>query len=232
MNNCEIPQHIGILMDGNRKWATARGLSKKEGHSTGAEVFKKIAVDCANLNIKYLTTYMFSLENWNRSKEEVNNLLEILLDIFYDYEYFVKNNIRVRIIGSRKGLDSSIISCIKTIESETSACSRMNLSIAFNYGGRNEIVEALDSILMNMKKENMYRSVTEKIINQHMQSKELPEVDLIIRTSGVKRLSTFLLWKTSYSEIIFIDKYWPDFTKEDLIDCISVYNKKKRRCER
>lgn len=224
-----IPNHIGILMDGNRKWASAKDMSIKEGHSCGAENLKRVCVECKNMGINYLTTYAFSVENWKRSEEEVSNLLNVIEDLLLSIEFYKSNNIKVKVIGARQNLSDKLLYAIQKVEAETNECNGITLSIAVNYGGMEEIVDAFNLILDDISNGKNIAEIDEKVLENYLQSKGLPELDVIIRTSGVKRLSRFLLFKSSYAEIIFIDKYWPDFNSEDLWACMSEY--KKRVCE-
>lgn len=231
ISNLCLPAHVGILMDGNRKWAASLGIRKEDGHIRGKENLKKICLAAKKLGIEYLTTYAFSIENWKREREEIQSLINIIKELFEETKFFVENDICVRVIGEKIGLEEKVLNSIDTLESLTQNCSKMILTIAFNYGGFHEIISATKRIY-NVGNELQINNITENVVNRYMQSNYLPELDLIIRTGNVKRLSRFLIWKSSNAELIFLKKYWPEFNESDLIDCLIEYSNRKRNSKR
>ena len=210
-----LPQHIGIIMDGNGRWAKKRGLPRSAGHSAGADSLKKIITEANNLGVKYITVYAFSTENWKRPKEEVDYLMSLLLDYLRNAEKTLSGeNVVIRVIGSRKGLSEEICRQIIKTENFTKNNTGIVMNIALNYGGREEIVNAVKNICKDVK--DLYTA------NQ-------PDVDLLIRTSGEQRLSNFMLWQVSYAEMWFTDKLWPDFKPADLHKAIIDFQNRGRR---
>lgn len=222
-----IPTHVGILLDGNRKWAALNGLEKEDGHMCGKENIKKISIAAVKMGIEYLTMYAFSIENWKRDEEEVRNLINIIDELFKEIEFFVDNDICVKVIGRRMDLEEGLRGDIENLEASTRHGSNLTLTIAFNYGGFDEIVSAARKLL-DVSYDLQVDKLTENLINRYMQSNYLPELNLVIRTGNVKRLSRFLIWKSSNAELIFMNKYWPDFNETDLAWCLEEYNKRKR----
>ncbi len=226
-----IPKHIGIIMDGNGRWAKKRGLPRSAGHRMGAKVLEQITRDAGHLGVRYLTVYAFSTENWKRPKEEIDALMKLLSEYLDDYKRLIGDeDIRVRIIGSYDGLGDDIISKIKNIEEKTKDNSAITLNIALNYGGRDELVTAVRKIAESVKEgEFSAEDITEKTISDSVYTSYMPDPDFIIRPSGEYRLSNFLLWQSAYSEFWFSDILWPDFTREDLIQAIIDFQKRNRR---
>lgn len=231
MDNDNFPTHIGIIMDGNRRWAREKKLPVKLGHKTGADTLKKIAKYANKIGLKYMTVYAFSTENWNRSQEEVNVLMRLLKEYIEDFTKTADlENIQVQVVGDinrlSEDLQNSIHKCIQRTENNTG----LVLNIAFNYGGRDEIVKMTQKIAEEVQAGNLSISeIDEKTIENHLYTKGIPDVDLLVRTSGEMRTSGFLLWKISYAELLFIEKYWPEFTEKDLDFAISEYQKRNRR---
>ena len=222
-----IPQHVAIIMDGNGRWAKKRFLDRRFGHKAGASTLENISEIASDLGIKYLTVYAFSTENWKRSNEEVSgimNLLRIYLDKYIKKSG--KNDIVMRIIGDRSRLDEDIRKKMDTLEAVTKDKNGMVLNLAINYGGRDDIVRAVKSIVKNGIPEE---DITEETISEHLDTKDCPDPELLIRTSGENRISNFLLWQLAYSEFYFTDRLWPDFSEKDLIDAIRSYQNRDRR---
>lgn len=225
-----MPKHIAIIMDGNRRWAKERGLERKLGHKAGADTLEELTYFANDIGLEYLTVYAFSTENWKRTEEEVGALM-LLLKAYVDK--FLKrantNNIRIRILGDIERLDKDLKSSIEKIVEESSKNTGLTLNIAFNYGGRAEIVRAVKQISEKVEKHEMkIEDITEETISDNLYTAGQPEPDLLIRTSGELRLSGFLLWQLAYTEFLFMDKYWPDFSKEDLLDAIKTFQDRKR----
>ena len=222
-----LPQHIGVIMDGNGRWAKKRGLPRSAGHSAGADTLKKIVTECNNMGVKYITVYAFSTENWNRPKEEVDFLMNLLLDYLKNAEKTLAGeNVVIRAIGSRKELTEEIQQQIIKTEKFTAKNSGIVMNIALNYGGREEIINAVKEII---KSGADISDIDEDLFSSYLYTKNQPDIDLLIRTSGEQRLSNFLLWQNSYSEFWFTDKLWPDFGKADLYDAILDFQKRNRR---
>lgn len=227
MNN--VPRHIALIMDGNGRWAKKRGLPRILGHKEGANRIMDVVVKAKELGIEAVTMFAFSTENWNRPKEEVTyifNLLEKLLK--KGKEKFRKNNIKVKFIGNIDELSNRYQKIIlKTIE-ETRDNNGIVMNLAINYGSRNEIIRAIKDISLDYK-ENKIDEISEEVFERYLMTSELPPVDLLIRTSGEVRISNFLLWQIAYSELIFTSTYWPDFDGEELEKCIEEYSSRDRR---
>ena len=226
-----LPLHIAIIMDGNRRWAKQKNLDVRLGHKKGAENLETIVKYCNKIGIKYLTVYAFSTENWKRTKEEVGALM-LLLQNYLDL--FAKTadaeNIRIKMIGSREGLSDGLLKKIDNTVEGTKNNTGLTLNVAFNYGGRDEIVKAVKKIASNIKNENIdIEDIDEKLISENLYTKDMPDPDLMIRTSGEIRTSNFLPWQLVYSEFYFTNKLWPDFSTEDLDDAIIEYSKRTRK---
>ena len=226
-----MPKHIAIIMDGNRRWAKERGLDPKLGHKEGAETLEKIASYANEIGLKYMTVYAFSTENWKRTKEEVGALMMLLeryLDKFLNRESL--RNIRIRLLGDVEGLTPSLKERIYKIVEKSKDNTGLTLNIAFNYGGRDEIVRAVKKIAEKVKNnETNIDEIDENMVSNNLYTQGEPEPDLLIRPGGEVRISNFLLWQLAYTEFIFIDKYWPDFSKDDLLEAIKIYEKRNRK---
>lgn len=226
-----MPEHIGIIMDGNGRWAKKRGLPRNAGHKKGAEVFKTIARHCRDIGVRYLTVYAFSTENWKRPKEEVDGVMNLLKSYLMDLDLGKKEHMKIRFIGDLAPLDDELKALIAKAEAEN-----VNLpddatviQIALNYGGRDEILHAVKMIASDVSEGKAdIGSLTEDDISRRLYS-DTPECDLIIRPSGEMRLSNFLLWESAYSEYVFMDVLWPDFTPDDLDRAIEEYRGRNRR---
>ena len=230
MEKENMPQHIAIIMDGNRRWAKERGLEQKLGHREGAETLEKIANYANDIGIKYLTVYAFSTENWKRTKEEVGWLMALLKS--YVDKFLKKtslNNIQVRVLGDIEKLDNDLQESIKKIVNESNKNTGLVLNIAFNYGGRAEIVRAVKKISNDVQTGKLnIEDITEKTVSDNLYTAGEPDPDLLIRTGGELRTSGFLLWQIVYTEFVFVDKYWPDFSEKDLDNAIDIYEARKR----
>ncbi len=226
-----IPEHVAIIMDGNGRWAKKRLMPRNFGHKAGAKVVEQICEDAYNLGIKYLTVYAFSTENWRRSVEEVTGIMNLLRNYLTDsIERASKNNMRVKIIGDRTALDKDIVEKIEELESKTSGYDGLTFTIALNYGGRDELRRGIQSIASDIKSGKLeVNDITEDKISTYLDTSDLPDPDLMIRTSGEVRLSNYLIWQLAYAEFCFMEVLWPDFTIEHLKDAIRYYNGKERR---
>lgn len=226
-----LPVHIGIIMDGNGRWAKKRGLPRSLGHREGAKTLEKITRFAGDIGIRYVTYYAFSTENWKRPTKEVEALMRLMVDYLDDYERLLGGeDIRIRIIGKREGLSDEILEKIKIVEEATKHNSKITMNIAINYGGREDILNAVKRISTAVKNGEMSPDeITEDDINSNLYTYYMPDPDLIIRPSGELRLSNFLMWQSAYSEFWFSDINWPDFTKDDLLKAISDFQKRNRR---
>lgn len=222
-----IPYHLGIIMDGNRRWARAHGLPTLYGHKKGYDKIIKMGDLCLEKGIKILTVYAFSTENWNRSKKEVGYLMRLLKrGLTREIRSLHKKNIKIQVIGRIKELSKDLQKAIKETMALTKNNTRGILNIAINYGGRPEIIDAVKKL---MAKKLTPVKITEKLIAENLYTAGLPDPDLIIRTSGEQRLSNFLTWQSAYSELYFIKKHWPDFSEKDLDEAIKEYSRRQRR---
>lgn len=226
-----LPKHIGIIMDGNGRWAKKRGLPRSAGHSAGAESLKKIVTEANKLGVKYVTVYAFSTENWKRPKEEVDYLMNLLMDYLINAEKTLAGeNVVVRAIGSRKELSEEMRRQIKKTEEFTKNNTGVVLNIALNYGSRDEILNAIKNIYSDIEQGKLeIGDIDEEKFADYLYTAGQDEVDLLIRTSGEKRLSNFMLWQVSYAEMWFTHKLWPDFKPKDLRQAIYDYQNRGRR---
>jgi len=231
MDDMTLPTHIAIIMDGNRRWARKKGLPIKLGHKQGAETLKKIVRHANKIGVKYITVYAFSTENWQRSEEEVNALMLLLQNYLDDFAKEADTeNIVIQVIGDRTALSEKLNESIDKTILRTKSNTGTIFNIALNYGGRLEITTAAKNIAKDYKDGKIkLEDIDEGLLSKYMYTKDLPDPDLLIRTSGELRISGFLPWQTVYSELYFIDKLWPDFTADDLDDAIKNYNTRKRR---
>lgn len=231
IDTSRLPQHIGVIMDGNGRWAKKRGLPRSAGHSAGAEALKKIVTEANNLGVKYITVYAFSTENWKRPQSEVAYLMSLLLDYLKNAEKTLAGeNVVIRCIGSRKELSEEIQEQIIKTEKFTSANDGIVMNIALNYGAREEITNAVKTISEKVKTgELSCDDITDETIEENLYTAHQPDVDLLIRTSGEQRLSNFMLWQVSYAEMWFTDKLWPDFKPADLRQAIVDFQNRGRR---
>ena len=221
-----LPTHIGIIMDGNGRWAKKRGLPRTAGHSSGAKTFQKIARYCNKIGIKYLTVYAFSTENWKRPKDEVDAIMKLLHDYLVDSVNFQDENIKVKFLGDMAMLDDELNRLIKKAEDDSKDATGLNLNIALNYGGRDEIVRTVRK--MAERGDNL-AELTDSMLSDNLYTAGMPDTDLIIRPSGEYRLSNFLIWQSAYAEYWFTDRLWPDFSEKDIDEAISAYAQRDRR---
>lgn len=231
MDKNRLPAHIAVIMDGNGRWAKKRGLPRIMGHKEGAESVRVITESCAELGIKYLTFYAFSTENWKRPEPEVKFLMS-MLDAYLKRERatIMKNNIRFKSIGDRKKLPAVVVKKINMLEKESAKNTGLTMILALNYGSRDEIKNAVIKIAKKVKKgETAPSDITEKMIEENLYTKGVPDPDLMIRTSGEMRISNFLLWQLAYSELYITATLWPDFRKKELVAAIENYQARDRR---
>lgn len=221
-----LPQHIAIIMDGNGRWAKKKGLPRTAGHIAGAKTFKNIARYCNKIGLKYLTVYAFSTENWKRPADEVEGIMNLLRDYLKDAENFKDENIRVRFIGDRTPLADDIKELMAKNENDSKNATGLTLYIAINYGGRDEIVKAVQKIVKSGVKPN---DINEQLISDMLFTYDCPDPDFIIRPSGEYRISNYLIWQSAYSEFWYSDILWPDFTEKHLEKAIADFNKRNRR---
>lgn len=223
----DLPRHIGYIVDGNRRWAQAHGLPKYEGHLAGYNTLKDVALATLEAGVEYMSAYVFSTENWKRDKDEVSKLLGLVLKLVTsDLPDFDKHQIRLVVMGDRSDLPSRILDAITKAESETAKNTRGTLALCFNYGGQREIVDAIKKVVQSGVDPN---EIDEALVEQYLYQPEVPACDLIVRTSGEQRLSNFQLWRSAYSELLFIDKNWPDMTADDVTAILDEYKSRKRR---
>ncbi|MDD6563796.1 MAG: isoprenyl transferase [Clostridiales bacterium] len=226
-----LPRHIGIIMDGNGRWAKKRGLPRSMGHKAGAEALKKIVTEANKMGIEYITVYAFSTENWKRPKEEVDYLMNLLMDYLINAEKTLAGeNVRIRAIGSRKELSEEMCRQIEKTENLTKDRDGIVMNIALNYGGREELVHSARRLCRMVKNGELNPDdITDSDIEDGLYTVNQPDVDLLIRTSGEQRLSNFMLWQVSYAEMVFVKKAWPDFKPRDLCECIRIFQGRGRR---
>ena len=218
------PVHLGLIVDGNRRWAKLNGLPTLEGHKAGYRNLLTIAEAAFTQGVKYLSVYAFSTENWNRSQQEVAYLMGLITQIFrQDVAKLKDKGIRLRWMGSESGLESRLIQQIRAAEAETAPGKAGQLLLCFNYGGRAEIAQALSALASSGEE------VSEQTIGKYLYSPDVPDADLIIRTSGEQRLSNFMLWRAAYAEFAFTERLWPDFSVDDLRTCLDDYKTRQRR---
>ena len=226
-----VPLHVAIIMDGNGRWAKARGLPRAIGHQRGAEAARRTVQGAAELGIGYLTLFGFSSENWSRPATEVDDLMQLLR--FYlerEIEELHRNGIRLSVIGDRQRLSPAIVRLIENAEAMTSANARMRLTMALSYGGRAEIAAAARRIAIDVAAGRIAADrVDEDLVQRYLFTADMPDPDLVIRTSGEKRFSNFLLWQSAYSELVFVEKHWPEFGKDDLAAAIQEFSGRERR---
>ena len=231
MDNLVIPRHVAVIMDGNGRWAKAKGLPRKMGHVQGGKNVEDLLYVCDDLGIKYFTVYAFSTENWKRSEDEVAALMTLLRSYLSSgFKKAAKNNVRIRIIGDRTRLAPDIQKLIEDLEEDSKNTTGLQFQIAINYGGRDEIVRMMRKTAEDVKSGKVNpEDINEEFISNNLDTKDIPDPDLLIRTSGEQRLSNFLLWQIAYSEFYIADCHWPDFNKDELVKAIEDYNKRDRR---
>lgn len=227
----EIPKHVAIILDGNGRWARAKGLPRNAGHVQGARVVEDMCEITYNMGIQYFTVYAFSTENWSRPKDEVDALMKLLRNYMVNAKKRAnKNNMCVRVIGDKTGLDWDLQESIRDLEESTKNNTGLHFQIAINYGGRDEITRAVRRLSADVAEGKLEAdSVTEETLNSYLDTAGLPDPDLLIRTCGEQRISNFLLWQLAYTEFYFCDKAWPDFNKKELERAIESYNTRNRK---
>ncbi len=231
LKNGKLPKHLAIIMDGNGRWAKQKGRLRVFGHEHGVKAVRDVAVNCSKLGIKYLTLYAFSTENWKRPKIEVDTLMKLLVSsLKKELHTLNENDIKLNAIGNIESLPSRALAELKEVMAKTSQNSTMTLTLALSYGSREEIKNAIQSISVKVKNNIISpENIDETIINNHLYTRNLPDVDLLIRTSGEHRISNFLLWQIAYAELYFIDVFWPDFKEHHLLEAIKNYQHRERR---
>lgn len=219
-------QHIGIIMDGNGRWAKKRFLPRVAGHIQGVNALKKVITHCDNINIKYLTVFAFGRENWQRPQDEVGFLMKLVYKkLNSELTELHQKNAKIKFIGDRTRLSTQLIDTINSAEEKTKNNTGLVFNMCFDYSGQHDIIQAVNRIIKN----NEYTEITEEILAKHLYTNDMPNPELVIRTSGEHRLSNFLLWQSAYSELYFTDTYWPDFSPQDLDTAISWYKNRERR---
>lgn len=223
----QLPKHVGYIIDGNRRWAKQHGIPTYEGHLAGYNTLKDIAIETHKAGVEYISAYVFSTENWKRSADEVKKLMALVLKLVSsDLPEFKKRNIRLRIAGTRSGVAPKILRAIDKAEKETEHNTGGTFVLCFNYGGQLEIADAVKQIIASGVSAD---EVTEELIAEHLYTPEVPPLDVVVRTSGEQRLSNFMLWRSAYSEFIFLEKNWPDMTKDDVASIMKEYARRHRR---
>ena len=231
MTNMKIPNHVAVILDGNGRWAKKRLMPRNYGHMQGAKTVEKICTEAWNMGIKYLTVYAFSTENWKRPAEEVEALMKLLTKYLDDFKKRSESeDMRLRVIGDKTGLDDEIRAKIAEIEEITKDNQGLNFTIAINYGSRDEMVRAMKKVALDVKEGKVLpEDISEDMFENYLDTIGIPDPDLLIRTSGEQRLSNYLLWQLAYTEFYFTDVLWPDFSRKDLEDAVIAYNKRDRR---
>ncbi len=231
LSDIQLPVHVGIIMDGNGRWAKKRGLPRKAGHSEGAKTFRKITRYCSEVGIKYLTVYAFSTENWKRPQDEVNSLMKLFKSYLEEaLSDFKDDDIIVKFIGDKSHFTEDLQQLMIENEGSSKNRSGMVLNIAMNYGSRDEIVRAVKNICADVKQGKISDSdINESLISNYLYTAGQPDPDLIIRPSGEYRISNFLLWQSAYTEFVIMNKLWPDFETSDLDEAIKIYSQRNRR---
>lgn len=229
--SCRIPRHVAIIMDGNGRWAQMRGKERLYGHMQGVESVRNVIKAARSHGVGYLTLYVFSTENWGRPREEVDGLMEILCgSIVREMDALVENGARIRIIGDREAMSEKVQRHLTLIEEGTAQCSQLTVALALNYGAREEIAAAVREIAREVEKGGLApEQIMAENIAAHLYTKDMPDPDLLIRTSGEVRLSNFLLWQTAYTELYFTDTLWPDFSEKDFAVALEEYARRDRR---
>lgn len=222
-----IPRHVGIIVDGNRRWAKRHGIPTYEGHLAGHNTMLEVLPEFHKAGVQYVTLYLFSTENWNRSKDEVSRLMSIIMKVFTDdMKLFHANQLRIRVLGEEMNLSKKVLATLRRAEAETAHYTEGTVAICFNYGGQTEITQAVKKIVQSGVEPD---DITEELITANLYAPDVPPIDIVVRTSGEQRLSNFMLWRTAYSELFFIKKMWPDMTKDDVKAILKEYSRRQRR---
>ncbi len=231
MEKLQIPVHIGVTMDGNGRWAQARGKPRTDGHREGIKALRKLVEYAIRHGIRYLTVFSFSSENWRRPKSEVEFIFKLLRRfVESDLQKLHANNVRIRILGDREELEAGLQDIITEVERKTQNNTGLNLNVAFNYGGRAEIASAVQKIARAVsRKEILPDDIDENLIERTLFTNEIPDPDLLIRTGGEQRISNFLVWQSAYAELVFLDVLWPDFDEEDFVKSLEIFSSRQRR---
>lgn len=231
LEDLKIPNHVAIIMDGNGRWAKSKGLNRIEGHKAGVKTVSQIVEAATKLGIKYLTLYSFSSENWNRPEAEVGGLMDLFrLNLESQYEVMMQNGIRLHAIGDLKKLPFAVRKSLEYVINKTSSNKNLNLVLAISYGSRDEILEAVRSTCLDVQSGKIkVEDISHEYFRHNFWSSNIPDPDLLIRTSGELRVSNFLLWQIAYTEIIVLDQYWPDFNEDSLQNCLIEYSKREIR---
>jgi undecaprenyl diphosphate synthase len=227
----KVPQHVAIIMDGNGRWARQQSLSRLEGHKRGSEVAREIVTAASRIGISYLTLYAFSSENWRRDPHEVSGLMALLKHYLEaEAEELHKEGARLKVIGERGLLPNTILTLVEQVEELTKVNKKLTIQMAISYGSRAEIINAVREIAQKSRDRRLDpEKITEQDFEQHLYTAGVPDPDLLIRTSGEQRISNYLLWQVAYTELVFVDKYWPDFTPEDFMEALLTYQNRERR---
>ncbi len=229
-NGTSVPVHVGVIMDGNGRWAKKRGMPRKYGHREGAKTFRAITRYAKEMGIKYITFYAFSTENWQRPADEVKSIMDLFEKYLDEVRDFVDENIRVRFIGDRSKLNPRLQDKMHRVEEDSKDFDAMTLILAINYGGRDEITHAVKEIAKSVESGQLSpEDITQELIQSRLYTGGIPDVDLIIRPSGEQRLSNFLIWQSAYAEYYFTNILWPDFSKKDLENAVLAYSERNRR---
>lgn len=222
-----MPKHLGFILDGNRRWARSHSLPDFDGHLAGYNALKEVLRACYDQGVQYVSVYVFSTENWQRDGKEVSKLMRLVLHaITSDLKELASNRVRVRFLGSTERLSSKVLGSIEKAEQATMGYGHGTLNVCFNYGGQEEIVQAARRCVQDGLEPE---EITEAAISERLYAPDVPPVDMVVRTSGEHRLSNFMLWRAAYSEFMFIDKFWPDMTKDDVTAIIKEYGRRNRR---
>lgn len=229
-DNVVVPVHVGVIMDGNGRWAKKRGLPRKMGHREGAKNFRTITRHAKAVGVQYITFYAFSTENWKRPKDEVDAIMELFEKYLDEVRDFVEENIRIRFIGDRSALSESLQNKMASVEEDSKDFTAMTLVLAINYGGRDEICHAVKTLARKVKDGVLEpEDITQDMIEKNLYTEEIPPLDLVIRPSGEQRLSNFMIWQAAYAEFYYTNILWPDFKKEDFDKSVLAYSERNRR---
>lgn len=229
-DNVVVPVHVGVIMDGNGRWAKKRGLPRKMGHREGAKNFRTITRHAKVVGVQYITFYAFSTENWKRPKDEVDAIMELFEKYLDEVRDFVEENIRIRFIGDRSALSESLQKKMASVEEDSKDFTAMTLVLAINYGGRDEICHAVKTLARKVKDGVLEpEDITQDMIEKNLYTEEIPPLDLVIRPSGEQRLSNFMIWQAAYAEFYYTNILWPDFKKEDFDKSVLAYSERNRR---
>ncbi len=230
LDKSKMPRHIAIIMDGNGRWAEKHKTKRINGHKEGVKAVRRIVETAVEAKLEYLTIYAFSTENWRRSQTEVSYLLKLIMDsLVKEIDELIKNNVNIRFIGSREKLEESYNKRVMETCKKSWENTDLHLNVAMNYGGRKELLDAFNAILVDVHSGELDAEITEKIVNNYLYTTGMPEVDMVIRTSGEERLSNFLIWQSAYAEFWFTQTLWPDFSREEFIQAILDFQQRKRR---